>query len=224
MCGSHGCSRSRCSPRSASASRRDSSTDAPAFRPCRSCWLAILVAFAVWGIATGPDRARRFHPAPRHRRHSVLDRPRTAAHAAPRLRPHRWPPGHGADRCGALPWWLCRACPALHPRCAWMSPSLSRSPDGRARGRARLAALLLLAVALAAGCGGARQPASAIPRSLLLQTRPIGEGAAFHPPPAGTVVGACTPHLGARYAGARRGVRRQPRRDRRRRDRRSRRP
>jgi len=79
-----------------------------------------------------------------------------------------------------------------------MSPSRSRSPEERARERPRLAVLLLVVLALAAGCGGARPSASAIPRSLLLETRPIGEGAAFHPPRAGTVVGACARHLGAR--------------------------
>jgi hypothetical protein len=79
-----------------------------------------------------------------------------------------------------------------------MSPSRLRSPDERARERPVLAALLVMVAALAAGCG-ARQPASAIPRSLLLETRPIGEGAAFHPPPVGSVVGACTAQLGARY-------------------------
>lgn len=59
--------------------------------------------------------------------------------------------------------------------------------------------LLLAAVALPSGCGASHEPAPSIPRSLLLQARPIGKGAAFHPPPAGMAVGACTPHLGARY-------------------------
>ena len=69
----------------------------------------------------------------------------------------------------------------------------------RARERLGLAALLVVAVALAAGCGGARKSAPAIPRPLLLEARPIGRGAAFHPPSAGPAVGACTRHLGARY-------------------------
>jgi hypothetical protein len=34
---------------------------------------------------------------------------------------------------------------------------------------------------------------------LLLEARPIGKRAAFHPPSTGPVVGACTRHLGARY-------------------------
>ena len=72
----------------------------------------------------------------------------------------------------------------------------------RARERLGLAALLVVAVALAAGCGGARKSARRYPRPLLLEARPIGRGAAFHPPSAGPAVGACTRHLGARYPAA----------------------
>ena len=80
-----------------------------------------------------------------------------------------------------------------------MSPSVLRSPDERARERLELVVLLLFAVALPTACGDARQSAPAIPRSLLLQTRPIGAGATFHPPPSGRVMGRCIPQLGARY-------------------------
>lgn len=68
----------------------------------------------------------------------------------------------------------------------------------RAGQRSVLAALALAAVGFTAGCGGAQRSASAIPRRLLLEARPIGRGAAFHPPPRGPVVGTCTRRLGQR--------------------------
>jgi hypothetical protein len=70
----------------------------------------------------------------------------------------------------------------------------------RARDSAALAAVALAAAILLAGCGAMRHspPASTIPRSLLLQTRPIGRGAAFHPPPTGAPIGPCTRTLGPR--------------------------
>jgi hypothetical protein len=61
--------------------------------------------------------------------------------------------------------------------------------------------VLLLAVAgLLGACATApRSPStSGIPRALLLQTRPIGRGARFHPPATGPVVGHCARTLGAR--------------------------
>jgi hypothetical protein len=59
------------------------------------------------------------------------------------------------------------------------------------------------AVVLVAGCGtdstrtGA--PSSGIPRELLAQARPIGQGPRFHPAASGPVIGRCRPRLGARY-------------------------
>jgi hypothetical protein len=69
------------------------------------------------------------------------------------------------------------------------------------------AAALLGAVAVLAGCGstttGASSagagPASAIPRQLLAEARPIGRGATFHPPATGPVIGQCRRRLGPRY-------------------------
>ncbi len=69
--------------------------------------------------------------------------------------------------------------------------------------------LILVGVALAtalasAGCGSAsparRTPAvaSAIPAQLAAQARPIGQGAKFHPPATGPMIGACRPALGPR--------------------------
>ncbi len=61
-----------------------------------------------------------------------------------------------------------------------------------------LAVLVLTALVITSACGATRQPSAPIPRSLLLQARPIGRGAAFHPPPAGPALGACNPRLGPR--------------------------
>jgi hypothetical protein len=59
------------------------------------------------------------------------------------------------------------------------------------------------AVALAAGCGTARNltgaTSSGIPGQLLAQARPIGEGPRFRPPATGTVIGRCLRGLGLRY-------------------------
>ena len=65
--------------------------------------------------------------------------------------------------------------------------------------RGRLTAASLSLIALLSACGGAKRQSSAIPRSLLRQARPIGSGAAFHPPATGPVVGSCTRTLGARF-------------------------
>jgi hypothetical protein len=59
------------------------------------------------------------------------------------------------------------------------------------------------AVALVAGCGTVRNPASttssAIPGQLLAQARPIGDGPRFRPPAMGPVIGRCRRLLGPRY-------------------------
>jgi hypothetical protein len=54
---------------------------------------------------------------------------------------------------------------------------------------------------LIAGCAsgsGHSVSTSGIPRTLLLQARPIGRGAAFHPPATGPTIGPCTGRLGQR--------------------------
>jgi hypothetical protein len=62
--------------------------------------------------------------------------------------------------------------------------------------------LLLAAAVLLGACATAPRPSSTsgIPRTLLLQTRPIGLGARFHPPATGPVIGRCAPTLGPRTA------------------------
>jgi hypothetical protein len=78
----------------------------------------------------------------------------------------------------------------------------SRHVQMRARVRAApaLITLLLVAVALAPGCGSSRRaaPPSGIPLALLLQARAIGRGAHFHPPASGPVIGRCRRRLGPR--------------------------
>ncbi|MFZ2051998.1 MAG: hypothetical protein WAU69_13840 [Solirubrobacteraceae bacterium] len=59
----------------------------------------------------------------------------------------------------------------------------------------RAPALAAAATLLLTGCGSTSK---GIPSSLLQQARPIGQGAAFHPPVRGHVIGSCTPALGAR--------------------------
>jgi hypothetical protein len=63
----------------------------------------------------------------------------------------------------------------------------------------RVAVVLIAALAMS-GCGGTRRasPAASIPRALVLQARPIGRGARFHPPATGPVIGRCRRRLGAR--------------------------
>jgi hypothetical protein len=76
----------------------------------------------------------------------------------------------------------------------------------RPRPRRRLAgaaAVSALAALILAGCGSSgapvvSSPAPAIPAALIAQARPIGRGAAFHPPARGPVIGACRAPLGAR--------------------------
>jgi hypothetical protein len=62
------------------------------------------------------------------------------------------------------------------------------------------AAALAAAAILLVGCGssGSGQTRAGIPSALLAQARPIGRGARFHPPVHDTVIGPCSPALGAR--------------------------
>lgn len=52
-----------------------------------------------------------------------------------------------------------------------------------------------------AGCGGHTDVNSlaGVPRALVLEARPIGRGAEFHPPAAGPVIGPCRRGLGPRF-------------------------
>jgi hypothetical protein len=61
-------------------------------------------------------------------------------------------------------------------------------------------ALVALAVLAAAGCGssGAAPPASSPPAALVREARPIGRGAGFHPPLAGSIERRCARDLGPR--------------------------
>jgi hypothetical protein len=61
-------------------------------------------------------------------------------------------------------------------------------------GRARWLAATAAAAAMT-GCGSA---ASGIPSALIREARPIGHGAAFHPPATGPVIGTCRRRLGPR--------------------------
>jgi hypothetical protein len=66
--------------------------------------------------------------------------------------------------------------------------------------RAIAAVASLLTVAGVAGCGSSRSVSagSGIPLGLLAEARPIGRGAAFHPPARGPVTGPCRRGLGVR--------------------------
>jgi hypothetical protein len=81
-----------------------------------------------------------------------------------------------------------------------MSPRARIPEPLRATSSLGLAAVLLLAAWLLEGCGaGHPAPSSAgLPAALLEQARPIGNGARFHPPPTGQIVGRCRRRLGAR--------------------------
>jgi hypothetical protein len=61
-------------------------------------------------------------------------------------------------------------------------------------------AVLLATVLTLSGCGssGRAAPLSGIPRALVLEARPIGEGGRFHPPANGPVIGRCRHRLGLR--------------------------
>jgi hypothetical protein len=66
-------------------------------------------------------------------------------------------------------------------------------------GLARRLAATAMAATLPAALGACGSAANPIPPALIRQARPIGHGAAFHPPPAGPVVGACRRGLGPRF-------------------------
>lgn len=64
----------------------------------------------------------------------------------------------------------------------------------------RLIAVASAAVVLVSGCGSTA-PAlrtTGIPRALVLEARPIGRGARFHPPATGSVIGGCRRRLETR--------------------------
>jgi hypothetical protein len=65
---------------------------------------------------------------------------------------------------------------------------------------ARVVAVAWVAVVLVAGCGSidGGSGTAGIPRALVLQARPIGQGARFHPPATGPVIGGCRRQLGPR--------------------------
>jgi hypothetical protein len=65
---------------------------------------------------------------------------------------------------------------------------------------AQLITCSALIVALA-GCGAGRDanPLAGVPRALVLEARPIGRGARFHPPAIGPVLGRCSRTLGPRF-------------------------
>ncbi len=78
--------------------------------------------------------------------------------------------------------------------------ALAERPRRRLAGAALVSTLVVL---LLTGCGSssaprASPPAPAIPAALIAQARPIGRGAAFHPPARGPAIGSCRPALGAR--------------------------
>jgi hypothetical protein len=71
--------------------------------------------------------------------------------------------------------------------------------------------VLFLAIGALSGCGTTHSPgiatthshftsAAEIPKTLLLQARPIGAGPRFHPGPTGAVLGRCARRLGPRSA------------------------
>jgi hypothetical protein len=78
-------------------------------------------------------------------------------------------------------------------------------PEQSGGRRARWARALagVAAIAVVAGCAAARThtaaKSSGIPRELLAQARPIGEGPRFRPPAVGPVIGRCRRRLGPRY-------------------------
>lgn len=80
--------------------------------------------------------------------------------------------------------------------------ALAERPRRRVGATAVAGALVALVLG---GCGGSSRsggwdpiPRQAIPAALVAQARPIGRGAAFHPPARGSVPGACRAPLGAR--------------------------
>ncbi|HTU95055.1 MAG TPA: hypothetical protein VMF14_04380 [Solirubrobacteraceae bacterium] len=78
--------------------------------------------------------------------------------------------------------------------------ALAERPRRRLAGAVVAGALVALALG---GCGSsssgaATSPGQAIPAALVAQARPIGRGAAFHPPARGPITGACRAPLGRR--------------------------
>jgi hypothetical protein len=75
------------------------------------------------------------------------------------------------------------------------------SAPGFKRTASGLVFILIVCVGLSA-CGMSRsdqrRPALGIPRALLVEARPIGRGARFHPRPLGPIAGSCTERLGSR--------------------------
>jgi len=69
---------------------------------------------------------------------------------------------------------------------------------GRGLGAAAAAAVLALAIAACGASATPRPAADTIPAALIAQSRPIGHGAAFHPPARGPVPGDCRSGRGAR--------------------------
>lgn len=71
--------------------------------------------------------------------------------------------------------------------------------DDIMRSATRLVVVALIALVVS-GCGSSDLPSrsSEIPRALVLQARPIGRGARFHPPATGPVTGVCRRRLGPR--------------------------
>lgn len=58
--------------------------------------------------------------------------------------------------------------------------------------------MALLAALGGCGAGARRNPLAGVPRSLVLEARPIGRGPRFHPPATGPVIGPCRRALGPR--------------------------
>jgi hypothetical protein len=65
----------------------------------------------------------------------------------------------------------------------------------------RRAAMIALAVgAVIVGCGSGKRAATPpVPSALAAESRPIGQGAVFHPPARGRLVGRCRQQLGQRF-------------------------
>lgn len=65
---------------------------------------------------------------------------------------------------------------------------------------AQRVAVALVAVIVVSGCGVTHRapPTAGIPRALVLEARPIGAGARFHPPVTGSVIGGCRRRPGPR--------------------------
>lgn len=78
--------------------------------------------------------------------------------------------------------------------------SLRRRPPAARRAWPALGWLLGLALAGCGGAGTVHTTTDGIPPRLAAEARPIGRSPRFHPPPGHSIIGTCTPHLGARDA------------------------